>query len=79
MRKLCVAMQAVDMIELMPAKNRKDDGIFIRLTPKEKKALQAAANQDERTIADWTRRLFRQRFRELGLLPEEDKPKTKEQ
>jgi hypothetical protein len=74
-----MATQAADIIGLMPAKPRKDDGIFIRLTPKEKKALQAAANKDERTIADWTRRLFRQRFRELGLLPEEDKPKTKEQ
>jgi hypothetical protein len=70
--------QTADIIGTMPTKSRKDEGIFIRLTPKEKKVLQAAANKDERTIADWVRRLFRQRFRELGLISEEDKPKTKE-
>jgi 4-alpha-glucanotransferase len=68
-----------DIINPMPTRKRKDEGVFIRLSAVEKEAIQTAANHDERTLADWLRRLARHKLRELGLLSEpEKKPKKKE-
>jgi hypothetical protein len=61
--------------DAMPEKNRKDEGIFIRLSAKEKKALQQAAASDGRpSLADWARQLFRKRLLEIGLIPEAADP-----
>ncbi|MBV9939954.1 MAG: hypothetical protein JO150_15725 [Acidobacteriaceae bacterium] len=54
---------------VMADKNRKEEGIFIRLSTEEKQALQRAAERHERKVADYARVVFRERLRELGLLP----------
>jgi uncharacterized protein (DUF1778 family) len=68
---------------VMSTKKIKNEGVYIRLNPEEKEAMEIAASQDERTLADWVRRLARHKARELGLLSElafgpEKKPKKKQ-
>lgn len=62
-------------LDFMADKNRKEEGIFIRLSADEKKALQRAAELEERKVADYARVVFRQRLRELGLLPDLEEAK----
>lgn len=50
--------------------------MYIRLSIKEKKALQAAAASEDRSVADWVRLLCRKRLVELGFI-EDDKPTVK--
>jgi hypothetical protein len=61
---------------MAPKALKKDSGIFIRLTPKEKDALQLVANKQDRTIADWARLVFRKELKELGFLAEAEEFKV---
>jgi hypothetical protein len=54
----------------------KNNGIFIRLSQREKGALQRAANKQDRTIADWARLAFRKELREQGFLAESEEFKV---
>lgn len=57
-------------------KELKNNGIFIRLSPKEKEALQLVASKQDRTIADWARLLFRKELKELGYLAQAEEFKV---
>ena len=64
-------------LDCMAETHRKEEGIFIRLTAEEKKALQIAADREDRKLADFVRVVFRKKLRELGLLPDVEEPKSK--
>ncbi|MFL6353365.1 MAG: hypothetical protein ACJ74Z_16155 [Bryobacteraceae bacterium] len=68
-----------DILSSMPDKKRKAVGLFIRLSDEEKDALQTAADQDERPLADWVRLVARQKLRERGLFPGPEKKAKKKQ
>lgn len=68
-----------DILSSMPDKKLKAVGLFIRLTDEEKEAMQTAADQDERPLADWVRLLARQELRARGLFSGPAKKAKKKQ
>jgi len=68
---------SVNIIGVMATKKIRNEGVYIRLTTEEREAMETLANHDERTLADWFRRLARHAARESGLLSGPDKKPRK--
>jgi hypothetical protein len=64
------SLHIADIINPMPTRKQKEQGVYIRLTPAEREAVHIAARREERSLADWVRRSARIQLRELGLLPD---------
>jgi hypothetical protein len=71
------SLYITDIIYPMPNKKQKEQGVYIRLEPAEREALQSAAKQHDRTLADWVRRATRQKLRRMGFLPMPEKKLVK--